>query len=113
MNVGRPWAESFLRRHTFVKRRRMKAARAIPANFEDVNMSFYNSIKDVRVTNKLDDSLVVNIDQTGLKLAPTASYTMEEKCWLFIMITITFLHETWEIKLVLFLCSCSHSYTSL
>ena len=79
MKLGPGWAESFLRRHRYVRRKGTKTARHIPPDYEDVRAGFYQRICDFAAKYSIPESLVVNIDQTGIKLVPVAEYTLEEK----------------------------------
>ena len=40
IDLGRKWAESFLFRHGYVKRKATKAARKLPHDFPDIKLAF-------------------------------------------------------------------------
>lgn len=77
--LDKPWAQSFLRRNGFVKRKGTKAARKVPDNFEDIKEVFTEEVVSKRVEFDIPDDLVLNWDQTGVKLVPVSDWTMESQ----------------------------------
>ena len=79
LELGRKWVESFLSRNNFVRRKATKKARQLPNDFASVKEEFISRIQRTCQDNSITDpALVVNIDQTGLKLIPTSDWTLNE-----------------------------------
>ena len=82
ISLSRRWAQSFLSRHNYVQRKVTKAARKLPPDFENVQKDFYqrltNICKQNDITQEMAD-LVVNIDQTCVKLIPSSDWTLNKQ----------------------------------
>lgn len=78
LELGKPWAESILRRTGFVKRKGTKAARKLPDNFADLKDDFLRRVADTVKEHDIPPSLVVNIDETALPIIPESNWTLEE-----------------------------------
>ena len=78
LELGKPWAESILRRMGFVKRKGTKAARKLPDNFADLKDDFLKRVADTVKEHNIPPSLVVNIDETVLPIIPVSYWTLEE-----------------------------------
>ena len=76
VNVGPKYAESLLQRMGYVKRKGTKAGRKLPADYDQVKAAFMKRIVDAVQENKIPAELVINFDQTGVKLVPTSEWTM-------------------------------------
>ena len=70
ISLERSWAESFLRRLGYVKRKATKAARKLPEIFAEAKLGFYLRIKEEVKTWSIPLALIINWDQTGSKLVP-------------------------------------------
>lgn len=66
IDIGRKWAESFLFRHGYVKRKSTKAARKLPGDFAEIKLTFLERIRKEVQSNSIPLSLILNWDQTGL-----------------------------------------------
>jgi hypothetical protein len=77
--IDEPWATSFLRRMGFVQRKATKAARKLPTDFDAVKSEFLRKVVDCVKEHDIPADLVVNIDQTGVKLIPISEWTMDQK----------------------------------
>lgn len=55
-----------------------QAARKRPANFDQLKTGYLQGIAKLIKDNNIPDELVLNLDQTGLKMVPTSTWTMEE-----------------------------------
>ena len=77
--MGRKWAEAFLFRHDYVKRKLQKQLESSPPDFSDVKLGFLQRIKDKVASNSIPLALVFNFDQTGSKLVPVCEWTMEKQ----------------------------------
>ena len=55
-----------------------QAARKRPANFDQLKTGYLQGIAKLIKDNNIPDELVLNLDQTGLKMVPTSTWTMKE-----------------------------------
>ena len=78
LDIGLKWAESFLKRREYVKRKATKAARKIPEDFEDLKSAFLERIRTEVQENAIPLPLIFNWDQTGSKLVPVSEWTLAE-----------------------------------
>ena len=74
--MGSKYAESLLQQIGYVKRKGMKADRKLLAEFDQVNEAFMKRVVDAVKENKIEPQLVINFDQTGVKLVPTSEWTV-------------------------------------
>lgn len=79
LDLGKKWAESFLHRRGFVKRKATKAARKLPPDYPALKLAYLKRIEDEVKTNSIPEDLLINWDQTGSKLVPVSSWTMAEE----------------------------------
>lgn len=79
LDFGKKWAESFLLRRQFVRRKATKTARKLPPDFAPIKMSFLKRIEEEMKTNDIPLDLLINWDQTGSKLVPVSCWTMAEE----------------------------------
>lgn len=76
VHLDRGWAQSLMKRMNFVKRKATKAARKIPPDFDALKTNFLKRISDTVKDNNIPDDLILNWDQTGVKMIPTSEWTM-------------------------------------
>ena len=62
----------------FVKRKGSNSAK-VPAEFKKIRDEFLERIKTAVVDLSIPSSLIVNSDETGLKLVPQSVWTMEKE----------------------------------
>lgn len=62
-----------------VKRKGTKTARKLPDDFEKIKGDFLDKISKYVKENNIPHELIVNFDQTGLKMVPTSEWTLEVK----------------------------------
>ena len=79
LQIGVKWAESFLSRRGYVKRKATKAARKLPPNFEDLKAAFLQRICSEVEQHAIPPKLVINWDQTGSKSVPVSQWTLAEQ----------------------------------
>lgn len=79
IELGRKWAESFLHRRGFVRRKATKAARKHPPDFPQLKLAYFDRIKSEITDNDIPMDLLFNWDQTGTKLVPVSNWTMAEE----------------------------------
>ena len=60
LNLGQSWAESFLCRHRYVKRKATKAARKLPENYAEAKLGFLQRIKSEVDTWSIPHTLIIN-----------------------------------------------------
>ena len=75
---GRSWCESFLRRANFVERKGTKAAKKLPEDFPQQKAAFLKQISDVIKKHAIPDDLIINLDETPLRIVPVAKRTLEQ-----------------------------------
>jgi hypothetical protein len=75
------WAESFMKRNNYVKRKGTKAAKSLPRDFPAVRDAFVLRIKDQCTDHIItDEELInINIDRTAVCLTPSSDYTLNKK----------------------------------
>ena len=66
----RPWTNSFLQRNNLVKRKATKAAKMVQENFEEIKTNFLSEITEAVREHKIPDHLIINMDETGLRIVP-------------------------------------------
>ena len=73
------WAKSLLHRMGFVKRRGNTKAKVTVEDFEAHKKQFLFDIKATVVMQEIPPELIINWDQTGIKIVPVSSWTMEKR----------------------------------
>ena len=79
VKLNKEWAKSVLRRMGFTKRRANSKAKVIPDDFVLLKEQFLLDIRTVALMEDIPADLVVNWDQTAMKIVPSCSWTMERK----------------------------------
>ena len=79
IELSREWAKSVLRRMGYSKRRASSSTKISPENFADVQKLFLNDIRSVVVMEDIPEDLILNWDQTAMKIVPSSSWTMEKR----------------------------------
>lgn len=79
VNIERSWAESFLRRVGYVRRKGTKAARKLPFDFEEQKITFLSDVRDIISEHSIPEQLVLNFDQTNIMIIPCGNWTLEEQ----------------------------------
>ena len=74
--MGKTWAVSILRRMGLVKCKGTKAARKLPANFPQQKADFLDKLSDRVDEHDIPKDLIINFDQTGLKIVPVSNWTL-------------------------------------
>ena len=77
--LGKEWAKSVLRRMGFTKRRASSKSKILLQNFEVIKQQYLNDIKSVVVMEDIPTGLIINWDQTAMKIVPSSAWTMEKK----------------------------------
>lgn len=79
LKLGKAWATSLMRRMNFSKRKATKAARKKPTEFLLIKHKFLFGIEQVVYKRKIPEALVVNLDQTAVRMVPAGNWTMAAK----------------------------------
>ena len=81
ISISKTWAMSLLKRMGFVKRK--ATTKSTPAmsgeTFERAKAQYLKQIGGLVQLRAIPESLVINLDQTGIKLVPTGDWTMAEE----------------------------------
>ena len=79
LNPEKTLAKSLLRRMGFVKRKASTSARVAVQNFEAIKKGFLEKIITVVKTHSVHQALIINLDETGLKLVSVSNWTLEQQ----------------------------------
>ena len=79
VKLNKEWAKSVLHRMGFTKRRANSKSKVIPDDFIILKEQFLSDIKTVSLMENIPADLVINWDQTAMKIVPSCSWTMEQK----------------------------------
>ena len=80
INLNKHWAHSFLTRMGFVQRRAITAkSKYSLQNFTEKKREFLADLVSIVEMEEIPSQLIFNWDQTGIKLVPTTSWTMNEQ----------------------------------
>lgn len=80
VTLNRHWARSLLRRMKFIQRKATTAkSKYTVENFAEIKKAFLQDVVSVVTMEEVPPELILNWDQTGIKLVPCSSWTMEKK----------------------------------
>ena len=77
ITLNKDWAIGVLRRMQFTKRRANSKSKVLPTNFEEIKEQFLLDIKSLIVMEDIPKELLINWDQTAMKIVPSSSWTMK------------------------------------
>ena len=77
--IEKSWASSMLIRMNFVKYKGTNSANLPPSDFEKVKNDFLERVKTVVLQNQIVPQMVINWNQTAVRLVPYSDWTMEEQ----------------------------------
>ncbi len=77
--LQKEWARSVLQRMGFSKRRATSTSKVKPTDLEKLKQNYLINIYSIVKMEDIHDSLIINWDQTSMKIVPTSSWTMEKK----------------------------------
>ena len=66
IELGKKWAESFLIRKGYVKRKATNGARKVPTDFPELKLTYLKRIQEEVKSNAIPLELIFNWDQTGV-----------------------------------------------
>lgn len=76
VELKKSWANYFLHRMNFVKRKGTTKGKLTVADFEEKKQQFLLDVKAVVELEEIPGALVINWDQTGLNYVPVSNWTM-------------------------------------
>ncbi len=79
ITLTKSWAKNVMRRMGFSKRRANSKAKILPHDFDVVKEQYLIDIKSVVSMEEIPHQLIINWDQTPLKIAPSSNWTMEKR----------------------------------
>ncbi len=79
ITLEKEWARSVLQRMGFSKRTATSTSKVTRTHFEELKRNYLIDIYSIVKMEEIPDSLIMNWDKTGIKIVPTASWTMEKK----------------------------------
>ena len=79
ISLQKEWARSVLQRMGFSKRRATSTSKVKPTDLEKLKQNYLINIYSIVKMEDIHDSLIINWDQTSMKIVPTSSWTMEKK----------------------------------
>ena len=78
VTLSRAWAQSLLQRMKFVKRKGTTAkSKTTPENFKQLKQDFLEEVQAIVEMEEIPAELVLNWDQTGIRIVPSSSWTMD------------------------------------
>ena len=79
VKLSREWARSVLRRMGFSKQRGSSTSKILPKAFAGIKEQYLIDIRSVVKFEDIPEQLILNWDQTAVKVIPSASWTMEKR----------------------------------
>ena len=76
IDISKHWAQSFMDRLGFVKRRASTKAKVSVEHFEEIKAQFLFDVKSIIEIADIPPDLVINWDHTGLNYVPVSNWTM-------------------------------------
>ena len=77
--LNKEWAKSVLRRMGFTKRRANSKSKMLLENFVAIKEQYLQDIRSVVTMEDIPSALILNWDQTAMKIVPSSAWTMEKK----------------------------------
>ncbi len=78
--LNRHWAYSLLKRMNFVKRKASTAkSKYTGSDFEEVKKNFLDEVVTTVTMEEIPPELILNWDQTGIKIVPSSTWTMDQR----------------------------------
>ena len=80
VNLTVHWAQSFLSRMNFVQRKGTTAKSKLSSTeFKEKKSTFLNDVYTIAQMEEIPAQLIMNWDQTGIRLVPSSNWTMEKR----------------------------------
>ena len=81
IQLNTTWAYSLLERMNFVKRKATEAkSKHTVENFAELKQCFLDDVVATVSMEEIPPELILNWDQTGIKLVPSSGWTMDQLC---------------------------------
>ena len=78
MSFSKGWAHSLLHRMGYVQRKATTSkSKMTEANFSELKQSFLSNLRDIVIMDEVPLELILNWDQTGIKIVPIDTWTMD------------------------------------
>ena len=74
-----PWAKKLLQRNNWVRKKATIGHRHIPADFELIKQNFLDKYNYFITTHNIPVHLVINFDQTGIRLVFVSNWILDER----------------------------------
>ena len=79
IKLGKEWAKSVLRRMGYTKRRANSKSKVLPNDFIRMKEDYLMDIKAVVEMEEIPHDMIINWDQTAMKIVPSCLWTMEKR----------------------------------
>lgn len=79
IKLSREWARSVLRRMGYSKRRGNSTSKILPKDLLQIKEQYLIDIKSVVKFEEIPEQLIINWDQTAMKIVPSASWTIAKR----------------------------------
>ena len=79
IKLGKEWAKSVFHRMGFSKRRGISKSKVTPDDLSILKENYLMDIKAVVEMEEIPEDMVVNWDQTAMKIVPSCTWTMEKR----------------------------------
>ena len=79
ITLNKDWAISVLRQMQFTKRRANSKSKVLPSNFDEIKEQFLLDIRSLVVMEDIPKELLINWNQTAMKIVPSSSWMMEKR----------------------------------
>ena len=77
--LKKEWARSVMRRMGYTKRRANSKSKVMVDDFEEIKTQFLLDVRACIEFEEIPMDMVINWDQTGMKIVPATSWTMEKR----------------------------------
>ena len=89
VNLNKEWAKSVLRRMGFSKRTASSKSKMLLCNLQAIKEQFLINVNSVVKMEDIPGDMIINWDQTAMKLVPFSSWTMEKRGTKRVEISVT------------------------
>ena len=80
VELGKPWAQSILKRLGWVKRKSTTAlSKHNPEDFEKLKSTFLQEVSVLVSMEEIQPDMILNWDQSGIKVLPSTNWTLEKR----------------------------------
>jgi len=79
ISLNKSWAIGVLRQMQFTKRRANPKPKVLPSTFDEIKEQFLLDIRSLVVMEDIPKELLIDWDQTAMKIVPSSSWKMEKR----------------------------------